>query len=158
MQVDTNTRGHQQWFYFRVKGGKPGAKYTFYINNFTKPGVTGGRGYKNSEHNIRILYRSKKQDPIGEWKNLTFENSQCEYTKTNIPRRKKDVIAAGADSDQEEWVEEAFNQNKEVNHIPAVPIDADAAKGVVIDAAKQAEKPKKRKVFYYYALRFQFEF
>jgi hypothetical protein len=21
MQVDTNTRGHQQWFYFRVKGG-----------------------------------------------------------------------------------------------------------------------------------------
>ena len=113
MQVDTNTRGHQQWFYFRVKGGKPGAKYTFLINNFTKPGVTGGRGYKNSEHNIRILYRSKKHDPPGEWKNLTFENSQCEYTKTNIPRRKKDVIAAGADSDQEEWVEEAFNQNKD---------------------------------------------
>lgn len=86
---------------------------------------------------------------------MTFENSQCEYTKTNIPRRKKDVIAAGADSDQEEWVEEAFNQNKEV---AAVPIDADAAKGVVVDTAKQAEKPKKRKVFYYYALRFQFEF
>ena len=90
---------------------------------------------------------------------MTFENSQCEYTKTNIPRRKKDVIAAGADSDQEEWVEEAFNQNKEVPIVnPAVPIDADAGKGVVVDAAKQAEKPKKRKVFYYYALRFQFEF
>lgn len=46
MQVDTNTRGHQQWFYFKSKGGVKGKKYTFNIMNFTKPGVTGGRGYK----------------------------------------------------------------------------------------------------------------
>jgi len=32
----------------------------------------------------------------------------CEYKKTNVARRKKDVLAAGADSDQEDWVEEAF--------------------------------------------------
>lgn len=37
-----------------------------------------------------------------------------------------------------------------------MPIDGDAAKGA--DPAKPIEKPKKRKVFYYYALRFSFEF
>jgi cytosolic carboxypeptidase protein 2/3 len=46
MQVDTNTRGHQQWFYFRTRGGHKGKTYTFNIMNFTKPGVTGGKGYK----------------------------------------------------------------------------------------------------------------
>jgi hypothetical protein len=30
--------------------------------------------------------------------------------KTNVRRTRKDVIAAGADSDQEEWIEEAFNR------------------------------------------------
>jgi len=28
--------------------------------NFTKPGVTGGRGYKSGEYNMRIMVRSKK--------------------------------------------------------------------------------------------------
>jgi hypothetical protein len=37
MRVDTNTRGHQQWFNFCVKGMKPDKKYTFKIKNFTKP-------------------------------------------------------------------------------------------------------------------------
>jgi len=27
--------------------------------NFTKPGVSGGRGYKSSEHEMRIMFRSK---------------------------------------------------------------------------------------------------
>ena len=40
MQVDTNTRGHQQWFYFRVKNTKKDRKYTFKIMNFTKSGLT----------------------------------------------------------------------------------------------------------------------
>jgi hypothetical protein len=60
MQVDTNTRGHQQWFYFRVRGGKKGQEYTFNIMNFTKPGVTGGKGYKMGEYDMRIMVRSKK--------------------------------------------------------------------------------------------------
>jgi hypothetical protein len=29
--------------------------------NFTKPGVTGGRGYKSGEYNMRIMVRSKKK-------------------------------------------------------------------------------------------------
>ena len=38
------------------------------------------------------------------WQFLTNESEDgcCEYIKTNVPRRKKDVIAAGADSDQED--------------------------------------------------------
>ena len=47
------------------------------------------------------------------WDNLTNETHQCQYVKTGVARRKKDVIAAGADSDQEEWIEEAFNQNNQ---------------------------------------------
>lgn len=37
MNVDTNTRGHQQWFYFRVRNMRKGVKYKFNIWNFTKP-------------------------------------------------------------------------------------------------------------------------
>ena len=116
MQVDTNTRGHQQWFHYRAKGGKKGTEYTFYIMNFTKPGVSGGRGYKLGEHDMRIVVRSKRKqiqlNDFEKWEDLTNHAAQCAYVKTNVARRKKDVIAAGADSDQEEWIEEAFNQQR----------------------------------------------
>mgnify|MGYP000868842157 CR=1 FL=1 len=97
---------------------------------------------------------------------MTHENSNCEYIKTAVARRKKDVIAAGADSDQEEWVEEAFNQNAQAQatvgqtqpaqtiHIPEKPDQFKQA----TDPEKPKDKPKKRKVFYYYALKFNFEF
>lgn len=49
MQVDTNTKGHQQWFYFRVRNTKKDFFYKFMIMNFTKPGVTGGTGYRKNE-------------------------------------------------------------------------------------------------------------
>lgn len=102
MQVDTNTRGHQQWFYFRVKGGEKNKEYTFKIMNFTKPGVTGGRGYKSNEYEMRIHFKSKQRERAtgsDNWHYLTHDMCECEYKKTNITRRKKDVIAAGADSD-----------------------------------------------------------
>jgi hypothetical protein len=41
------------------------------------------------------------------------EGEQLQYVKTGVTRRKKDVIAAGADSDQEDWVEEAFNHKND---------------------------------------------
>lgn len=85
------------------------------IMNFTKPGVSGGRGYKLAEHDMRIMVKSKSKckliDDFDKWDDLTNDNAQCQYVKTGVARRKKDVIAAGADSDQEEWIEEAFNQN-----------------------------------------------
>lgn len=79
MQVDTNTRGHQQWFYFRVKGGVKNTTYTFNIMNFTKPGVTGGRGYKQGEYAMRLYYKSKQKvkasNNAEQWQFLTHENA-----------------------------------------------------------------------------------
>ena len=36
-KVDTNTKGHQQWFYFKVKNTQTDTRYQFSICNFTKP-------------------------------------------------------------------------------------------------------------------------
>ena len=82
--------------------------------NFTKPGVTGGKGYKGQDLNQRILIKTS-----GGWEDIT----QVEYVKTDVSRRKKDVIAAGQDSDQEDWVEEAFNKNgqQDTVSINAIP-------------------------------------
>ena len=66
MQVDTNTKGHQQWFYFRVRNTMKDTAYTFMIMNFTKPGVTGGTGYRKSELFQRVMFKSKKSG-LGEW-------------------------------------------------------------------------------------------
>jgi len=50
--------------------------------NFTKPGVTGGRGYKNSQHSLRIVARSKKKtmnsnNDFNEWENIFNEDENC---------------------------------------------------------------------------------
>ena len=37
MSVDTNTKGHQQWFYFNVSNMRENQNVTFNITNFTKP-------------------------------------------------------------------------------------------------------------------------
>lgn len=60
MQVDTNTRGHQQWFYFRVKNTKKERKYTFKIMNFTKSGLTfmqnvGGNQPATTQEKVTIM-------------------------------------------------------------------------------------------------------
>lgn len=36
-KVDTNTKGHQQWFYFKVKNTRKDVRYHFSVCNFTKP-------------------------------------------------------------------------------------------------------------------------
>lgn len=158
MQVDTNTRGHQQWFYFRVKGGIKNKTYTFNIMNFTKPGVTGGRGYKSSEYEMRIHFKSKQRAKATNsdgWQYLTHEQCQCEYKKTNVTRRKKDVIAAGADSDQEDWVEEEFQKQAgyQGQNINIVMPEANPLQR--LETQKEG-KPKRRRVFYYYSLQFKY--
>jgi hypothetical protein len=77
----------------------------FHIMNFTKPGVTSGAGYKKKELRQRIMYRSQ-QSGSQEWRSI--KEGQLEFVRTTVTRRKKDVLAAGADSDQDEEVEEAF--------------------------------------------------
>jgi hypothetical protein len=37
LEPDTNTLGHTQWFFFRVRGMVPGVRYTFTIVNLEKP-------------------------------------------------------------------------------------------------------------------------
>ena len=72
MQVDTNTKGHQQWFYFRVKNTRKDTRYLFSIMNFTKPGITGGSGYKKNEVFQRVVYKSKKNCDV-EWRSLSSD-------------------------------------------------------------------------------------
>lgn len=79
MQVDSNTKGHQQWFNFRVQNTRKNKKYLFHIMNFTKPGVTGGNGYRKSELKQRILYKSNMSGSQ-EWK--TIGPSQLQFVKT----------------------------------------------------------------------------
>lgn len=107
MQVDSNTKGHQQWFYFRVRNTRKNQKYMFHIMNFTKPGVTGGSAYRKQELNQRVVYKSHMTNH-GEWQSIGPDRLQ--YVKTRVARRKKDVMAAGVDSDQDEEAEELFGQ------------------------------------------------
>jgi len=45
-----------------------------------------------------------------EWQSIGPDRLQ--YVKTKVARRRKDVMAAGADSDQDEEVEEMFGQEE----------------------------------------------
>ena len=81
MQVDTNTKGHQQWFYFRVRNTRVNQRFKFMIMNFTKPGVTGGSGYRKNELMQRIMFKSKKSR-IEEWQ--TIGSEKLEYQKTRV--------------------------------------------------------------------------
>ena len=71
-------------------------KYVFKIMNFTKPGITGGSGYRKNELFQRVVFKSKISKH-GEWASIGPE--KLEFVKTKVQRRKKDALAAGADSD-----------------------------------------------------------
>jgi hypothetical protein len=36
MRIDSNTKGHTSWFYFKVSNALPNQKYKFNIINFNK--------------------------------------------------------------------------------------------------------------------------
>lgn len=46
MRVDANTRGHLQWYYFKMFNMVPGVKYTINICNFQKAKSLYSRGMK----------------------------------------------------------------------------------------------------------------
>ena len=101
--------------------------------NFTKPGITGGKGYDSKALFQRVMFKSRREGN-SEWSSIGSE--KLEYVKTRVARRKKDALAAAADSDQDDWVEEAFAQDE-----------------------KDKDGPKKMKrQFYYYALTFEVDF
>ncbi len=55
LNVDTNTKGHQQWFYFRVKNTQANKRVTFTIRNFTKP-------FSLHKQGMRVFYKSQKKN------------------------------------------------------------------------------------------------
>lgn len=75
--------------------------------------------------------------------------------KTTVPRRKKDVIAAGVDSDQEEEVEELFGNETAKNQGAE---NADFTRAVTQFAKDQQPQLKKKRIYYYYSLIFEVDF
>lgn len=73
--------------------------------NFTKPGVNVSNNSKKNDAKQRIVYKSSLSGNQ-EWKSIG--PSQLSFVKTSVARRKKDVFAAGVDSDQDEEAEEFF--------------------------------------------------
>ena len=90
MNVDTNTIGHQQWFYFRVRNMRKNIKYKFNIWNFTKPKSL----YRDG---MVPMWRSKKtcsvrgiaDDDDNGWEFIPKENiSNVNYTRSKCQRSK----------------------------------------------------------------------
>lgn len=140
-------------------------KYCFMIMNFTKPGVTGGSGYRRNELVQRVLYKSKKNEQSNEWKSIGPED--LEFVKTKVARRKKDVLASGADSDQDDWIEEAFGNDPDggaspnaLNRVSSMGPKSYQRQNTTKQQDKQVPDNtfKKKRTFYYYALKFEFEF
>lgn len=46
MRVDANTKGHLQWFYFKVRRLRAGQRYRFNVYNFQKAKTLYARGMK----------------------------------------------------------------------------------------------------------------
>ena len=171
MQVDTNTKGHQQWFYFRVRNTRKDRKFIFKIMNFTKPGVTGSSGIRKNELFQRIMYKSKMSGQE-EWSSIGPD--KLEFVKTKVQRRKKDVLAAGADSDQEDWVEEAFGLDPDLAKGLQVPNNDEETDYNRMTSNTEAPSPlvnmrsglskdivnsiKKKRKFFYYSLVFEVRF
>jgi hypothetical protein len=51
------------------------------------------------------MFKSKKSN-VEEWQ--VIGKDKLAYERTKVQRRKKDALAAIDDSDQDEWIEEAF--------------------------------------------------
>ena len=120
--------------------------------NFTKPGMTGGSGFRKNELMQRIMYKSKKSR-VDEWQ--TIGNEKLEYQKTRVQRRKKDALACGDDSDQDDWVEEAFGNDQNMANGTG---QQNNETGVSTAQKEAMASLKKKKVFYYYALVFNVTF
>jgi len=79
-----------------VTNTRSDSRYRFFIMNFTKPGITGGKGFKGPELFQRVMFKSRREGN-SEWSSIGSE--KLEYVKTRVARRKKDALAAAADSD-----------------------------------------------------------
>jgi hypothetical protein len=59
MRVDSNTRGHLQWFNFKVKNMEKEREYTFHICNFQKKKILYARGLKPYVYSTQAYAQAK---------------------------------------------------------------------------------------------------
>jgi hypothetical protein len=59
MRVDSNTRGHLQWFNFKVKNMEKEREYTFHICNFQKKKILYARGLKPYVYSTQAYVQEK---------------------------------------------------------------------------------------------------
>ena len=91
---------------------------------------------------------------------MSIGPDQLEFVKTKVQRRKKDALAAGADSDQEDWVEEAYGSlNTNIQNVQSggEPGEDNTPLQRLASGGDKSPIKKKRK-FWYYALVYEFEF
>jgi len=78
MRADTNTTGHNQWFYFSIKYNQPlmkGKTITFNICNFTKP-------HSLYTYGMRVCVAKKSQG--FEWHK---EGDKIQYGRSKVVRK-----------------------------------------------------------------------
>lgn len=94
MSMDTNTRGHQQWFCFRVRNTNKTQHVEFTICNFTKPQSLYRRG-------MRLMWKSKKVQRLLKtksnheaWEVIPPENiiGEIKYNRSPLVRNKKPLF------------------------------------------------------------------
>ena len=82
MRVDTNTRGHHQWFYFSVKNHSNLGNVNFSVLNFTK---------KQSlyNHGMRVCVKSNSQDWHQDGQFISYKPSRLNQTDEGKQRYKQ---------------------------------------------------------------------
>lgn len=81
MRVDSNTRGHLQWFNFKIGNLQKDKEYRFNVCNFQKDNILYGRGLKPYVYSREKFVREKVGwEQRGE--SLVFEKKPCKTYKT----------------------------------------------------------------------------
>eukprot|EP00356_Strombidium_inclinatum_P001494 CAMPEP_0170508728 /NCGR_PEP_ID=MMETSP0208-20121228/63215_1 /TAXON_ID=197538 /ORGANISM="Strombidium inclinatum, Strain S3" /LENGTH=430 /DNA_ID=CAMNT_0010791783 /DNA_START=277 /DNA_END=1568 /DNA_ORIENTATION=+ len=152
--MDTNTRGHQQWFNFRVRNMKKGVKYKFNLWNFTKPKSL----YKTG---MTPMWKSKKKATTDE---IIDEHEQWEFIPWQISTEGYHILGVILRCQGEEGgLREAVQEDRS----PKDSKDGkdggkDGSRDGGKDGGKDAEKSqfvkKFRETVYYYCLSFTIEF
>ena len=87
LQNDINSKGHTQWYFYKVQNTRPGVRYKFNIVNMVKPDSLFNHGMKTLVYSVRM----NRERSVGWFRGgndycyyqngLTRENSEkCHYT------------------------------------------------------------------------------
>lgn len=93
---------------------------------------------RKNDHLQKIHFRSKLGGDE-DWR--VIDSDQIEFVKTGVQRKRKDILAAAADSDQDEAND-----------------DNDLLEQATSSKFLKSKSPKKRKAQYYYAMQFEVSF